>query len=60
MDTPMEIAEEKWIDKHLFMCGTCKYKKKGYCNNPDSECIDEIVDDNCSCDNYVPQKGLYI
>ena len=59
-DTPMEIAENKWIEKHLFRCGTCKFKKKGYCENYNSDCYEDLVDDACSCDEYVPQKGLYL
>ena len=59
MNTPMENREEDFQKKHLMMCGTCKYKKK-FCTNLGSECYDEIVDDNCSCDEYVPQKGLRI
>ncbi len=60
MDTPDDIAREKWYSKHAFKCGTCKYRKKNYCNNADSECCDDIVDYECSCDAYVPEKGVYL
>ena len=60
MDTLKEIQSEKYISKHLLMCGTCKYKRKGRCINADSDCYEEVVVDECSCNEYVPQKGLHV
>ena len=50
--------EERWKDKRLFMCGTCDYKRKGRCFNVNSKSCDELVDDNCSCDEYVPHRDI--
>lgn len=44
-------------DLHMFTCGTCKYKKKGRCHNFIADCFSEIVDDDCSCTDYVPKRG---
>lgn len=40
------------------MCGTCKYKRKGKCINLGSDCAGGIVDDDCSCDLYVPMNSV--
>lgn len=58
MDTPEDIDEKKYIEKYLFLCGTCKYKKKGRCRNWNSDCVDGIVDDECSCEYWKPKKGV--
>lgn len=60
MDTPIEIAKERYLEQHLLMCGTCKYRRKGICHNLSSDDYEEIVDEACSCDCYVPKKGLHI
>ena len=60
MDTPDDIKREKWIDKHLFRCGTCAYKKKGRCDKFTSPCYEEVVCNDSSCDEYMPEKGLYL
>lgn len=44
-------------DLHMFTCGTCKYKKKGRCRNFIADCFSEIVDDDCSCMDYIPKRG---
>lgn len=58
MDTLEDIAREEYNEKHLFMCGTCHYRKKNRCTNWDSDCVHGIVDEECSCSEYRPAKGL--
>ena len=44
----------------LLLCGSCKYKKNGKCKNFNSDCCGGIVDDECSCEYWLPKKGLEI
>ena len=55
MDTPEEIARDKFIQSHWEMCGTCKYKKR-YCENQMSEYYGDMVDDNDTCGEWRERK----
>lgn len=60
MDINEEIAKEDHIEQYILMCGTCKYRRKSRCHNFSSENYEELVDELCSCDYFVPRKGLHI
>lgn len=45
--------------KHILRCGSCKYKKNGRCIKLQSDCWREIVDDDCSCEFYIPRRIVY-
>ena len=57
MGVPTEVH---YNSNHIFMCATCKYKKKGRCTMADSDCYSGIVDDDCSCEEWFPMKGLEV
>lgn len=52
------MSNEELVKNYLLMCGTCKYKQNGRCQNMDSDCCDGIVVDECSCNEYIPRKDL--
>lgn len=56
MDTPEEIAREEFINKHWEMCGTCHYKKRGYCENEKTEFYAEEVGDTGGCEEWSMRK----
>ena len=47
-------------DKYVLYCGTCKYKKGNRCKNIRSDCWRDVVTDDCSCECYVPRKGILL
>lgn len=46
-------------EKYALCCGTCKYNKDNRCKNIRSECWREVVTDDCSCEYYIPRKGIF-
>lgn len=46
------------IENLLLMCGTCVYKVHGRCKKITADTWNEIVDDYCSCDLYMPKRNL--
>lgn len=53
MNTDLENRIEDWYNDHLGYCGTCLYKKRGYCTCETSQAYDEKVADKCSCGEYI-------
>lgn len=56
MDTREEIAREKWIQSHMYLCCTCKYHKSNYCDNPDGEFTGMEVWSIDSCDDWTEKN----
>ena len=59
MNTPRENAQERWLDEHIGMCGTCEYRKK-WCECETSEWYGERVEDDDACGEYIPEKGVLL
>ena len=55
---PKRDFNKAFVIKHLLKCGTCSYKHKGKCTNPTEDTFNEIVDDDCSCDSYLPDERI--
>ena len=56
MDNRDELAFDKWIQDHLGMCGTCKYKVKGFCENNWSYEFTDEVEDTDTCGEWVERN----
>ncbi len=64
MNTPLENAREKYIDKHWGECTTCKHyccrraKRDGkvymleWCENEDSENYKQLLEEITDCDQW--------
>lgn len=57
-ENPPKVVNKSFVLKHLLRCGTCAYKYKGKCHNSSEKTCGEIVDDDCSCDSYMPDRRI--
>lgn len=60
MNTELENRMEDWYQDHLGCCGTCDYRKRGYCTNPESPGYNEKVVDKCGCNEWTLEKGAHL
>lgn len=56
MSTKNEIERNRWIERHLGMCGTCIYKECGVCINDKSYLNSERVKVDDMCDLWSEKR----
>lgn len=58
MQIPYGVNKKKWIEEHLFRCGTCKFYRGGICNNLKNETYGDILEPEADCSAYVPERQV--